>query len=413
MAACSTPRSLIDNHGYNCRRCHPAAAIAIVAMGVDMDSAILKQRQKQRDILLQTLLIAVVVLVFWVAISTARVNLDELNMTSGFGFLERSTGWSYSFSLIDRNIDDSYSKTILIGFLNTLFLGLICIFLSTIVGFVIGTARDTRQLGLNALATIYVQIFRNLPLILQLVVWYAILIHMPGPRQAYSLGDIAFLSNRGLMLPVLNVAPSVVLGIFIAWVALAAILIRNRSLRPVIRVGLWFLTGIAVTLAATAMFAPADGSFMSIPEQKGLRFKGGLPISIELVAMVIAITFYGSAYIAEVVRGGLKEVPKGLTEAGQALGLSSRSIWFHIKMPMALRTIMPPLGNQWIFIMKATTLGVAIGFSDLFYIISTSITQSGQTLELMGILMLSFLLINYSLAQLVNFINAHMTLKGH
>lgn len=378
-----------------------------------MDAAALKQRRKHRDILLQTLLVAVVVLVFWVAISTARVNLNELNMTSGFGFLERSTGWSYSFSLIDRNIDDSYSKTILIGFMNTLFLGLICIVLSTIFGFIIGTARDARQLGINALATVYVQIFRNLPLILQLVVWYALLIHMPGPKQAYSLGDIAFLSNRGLMLPALNVAPSVVIGIFLAWVALAVVFLRAKSLRPASRFALWLLTGIAVTVAATAMFAPADASLLSIPVQKGLRFRGGLPISIELVAMIIAITFYGSAYIAEVVRGGLNEVPKGLTEAGQALGLPPRAIWFHIKMPMALRTIMPPLGNQWIFIMKATTLGVAIGFSDLFYIISTSITQSGQTLELMGILMLSFLLINYSLAQLVNFLNARMTLKGH
>lgn len=378
-----------------------------------MDAAALKAKRKRRDLSLQLLLIASVVLVLWVAVTTAQTKLTELNMASGFGFLERATGWAYSFSLIDRSIDDSYAKTLLIGFMNTLFLGLICIVLSTILGFAIGTARDARQLGFNALATVYIQLFRNLPLILQLVFWYAVLIHMPGPRQAFSLGDTVFLSNRGLMLPALNVAPGVVLGIFVAIVGLGIIIFRLKSLQFLSKLGLWLAASAGLTLIVATMFAPADASVFSIPAQKGLRFQGGLTVSIELVAMIVAITLYGSAYIAEVVRGGLHEVPSGLTEAGKALGLSARSIWFHIKMPMALRTIMPPLGNQWIFIMKATTLGVAIGFSDLFYIVSTSITQSGQTLELMGLLMLSFLLINYSLAQIVNFMNARLALKGH
>jgi len=378
-----------------------------------MDAAALKLRRSRRDMLVQTLLVVFVVLVIWVAISTAHTNLTELNMTSGFGFLERATGWSYSFSLIDRSIDDSYAKTLLIGFLNTLFLGLICIVLSTILGLAIGTARDARQLGLNSLATVYIQLFRNLPLILQLVFWYAVLIHMPGPRQAYTMGEVAFLSNRGLMLPGFNVSPAVVLAMFAAVVLLAVVIFRQKSLQPVQKFSLWLVSGIGAMLLLAWTFAPADSSIFSIPAQQGLRFRGGIGVPIELVAMILAITLYGSAYIAEVVRGGLNEVPSGLTEAGKALGLSSRAIWFHIKMPMALRTIMPPLGNQWIFIMKATTLGVAIGFSDLFYIVSTSITQSGQTLELMGLLMLSFLLINYSLAQLVNFMNARLALKGH
>ncbi|WP_299483755.1 ABC transporter permease subunit [uncultured Roseibium sp.] len=378
-----------------------------------MDAAALKLRRSRRDMLVQTLLVVFVVLVIWVAISTAHTNLTELNMTSGFGFLERATGWSYSFSLIDRSIDDSYSKTLLIGFLNTLFLGLICIVLSTILGFAIGTARDARQLGLNSLATVYIQIFRNLPLILQLVFWYAVLIHMPGPRQAFTMGEVAFLSNRGLMLPGFNVSPTVVLAMFAAVVLLAVVIFRQKSLQPVQKLLLWLVSGSGAMLLLAWIFAPADSSIFSIPAQQGLRFRGGIGVPIELVAMILAITLYGSAYIAEVVRGGLNEVPSGLTEAGKALGLSSRAIWFHVKVPMALRTIMPPLGNQWIFIMKATTLGVAIGFSDLFYIVSTSITQSGQTLELMGLLMLSFLLINYSLAQLVNFMNARLALKGH
>ncbi|MEM1288158.1 MAG: ABC transporter permease subunit, partial [Pseudomonadota bacterium] len=141
--------------------------------------------------------------------------------------------------------------------------------------------------------------------------------------------------------------------------------------------------------------------------------RGGITVSVELWAMIVAITAYGSAYIAEVVRGGLNEVPKGLVEAGDALALSPRVVWSRIKVPMALRSIVPPLANQWIFIMKATTIGIAIGFSDMFYIVSTSITQSGQTLELIGILMAAFLLVNFAIAWFANWLNARLKLKGH
>ena len=170
---------------------------------------------------------------------------------------------------------------------------------------------------------------------------------------------------------------------------------------------------VVVAFILASLFKPEVETALSIPALEGLRFQGGLTISIEFVAMVIAIVLYGSSYIAEVVRGGLQEVPKGLVEAGQSLGLSPGAIWTRIRMPMALRTIIPPLGNQWIFLMKATTIGVAIGFSDLFMIVSTSITQSDQTLELIGILMASFLLINFTLALLVNALNARLQLKGH
>ena len=132
-----------------------------------------------------------------------------------------------------------------------------------------------------------------------------------------------------------------------------------------------------------------------------------------MLALVISITLYGSAYIAEIVRGGLAQVPRGLVEAGQALGLSRVSIWSRVKVPMALRSIIPSLGNQWIFMMKATTIGIAIGFSDLFYITVNSISQSGQTLELILLLMLTFLAINYSIALFTNWLNARMKLKGH
>ena len=215
------------------------------------------------------------------------------------------------------------------------------------------------------------------------------------------------------MLPGLNVSALAGTSLVAFAILAAVVLARWPGLSFIKKCLLWLAATVASCVVVALALSPEGESALSLPALKGLRFRGGVNVPIELVAMVIAITLYGAAYIAEVVRGGLKEVPRGLIEAGRALGLHEGLIWLKIKMPMALRTIVPPLGNQWVFLMKATTIGVAIGFSDLFMIVSTSITQSGQTLELIGILMAVFLLINFTLAQLINLLNARLRLKGH
>lgn len=365
-----------------------------------------------RRLLIQALIVIAIMVIVWSTYTTAQTNLNALGITGGYAFLERATGWSYSFSLLPRSVDDTYLRTLTIGFINTLFLGSLCIVLSTVLGFVIGSIRDTSNLALQTIASVYVQLFRNLPLILQLVFWYAVFIHLPGPRQAYALGETAFLSNRGLMLPALNLSGEIALILLLGSILLGVIVLLVRI--SVARALVIWACGTAIAIAVCLLiFVPQGESIVSVPALKGLRFLGGMQMTIELVAMIVAIVLYSSAYIAEVVRGGLAEVPKGLIEAGQALGLSGRTIWSRIKLPMALRSIVPPLGNQWIFVMKATTIGVAIGFSDLFMIVSTSLTQTGQTLELIAILMGAFLLINFALAQLVDLINRRMQLKAH
>lgn len=373
-----------------------------------------RRRQFTRNNLIQAAILGLVILIVWGTITSARTNLASLGMTSGFDFLSRATGWSYSFSLLERSIEDPYGRTIIIGITNTLFLGLICIVLSTILGFIAGTARDARNIGINTVATIYVQIFRNVPLILQVVFWYSFLIESrPAPRQVEGWFDLIFLTNRGMFIPVFNASPGTSLATLVGAAFLAVVLARSKALSTLRMIVFWAVGTTAFGLFLTVVNLPEGAPVLSVPELQGLRFQGGLSLSIELIAMIVSIVLYSGAYIAEVVRGGLKEVPIGLVEAGLALGLSTREIWFKIKMPMALRTLIPPLGNQWIFTMKATTVGVAIGFSDLFMIVSTSITQSGQTLELIAILMGAFLLINYSIAQLVNLLNARVQLKGH
>ena len=365
-----------------------------------------------REIAIQAGLIALVIAIIWGAIQSAQTNLAAMGLTSGFDFLDRSTGWGYSFSLIERSIDDAYSRTIMIGFLNTLFVGFISILFATVLGFFIGTLRDSQNLGLQALSSVYVQIFRNIPLILQVSFLYSILIHFPSPKKSLTILDTVFMSNRGIMVPVFNMPLAVVAGVVIASILLA-ILLARFSKTTLSAVGFWILGTIVLFVVAIVIFTPEGSPVLSIPELKGLRFRGGLTLSVELVAMIVGIVLYGAAYIGEIVRGGLSEVPKGLVQAGESLGLGTFAIWWTIKMPMALRSIIPPLGNQWIFLMKATTVGIAIGFSDLFYIVSTSITQSGQTLELIAILMGLFLSVNFAMAQLVNILNGRMKLKGY
>ncbi|MYA88852.1 MAG: ABC transporter permease subunit [Boseongicola sp. SB0662_bin_57] len=369
-------------------------------------------RMRAREIAIQVGLVLLVLFIVIGSVRSAQVNLAALGITSGYSFLDRATGWSYSFSLLERSIDDPYARTLLIGFLNTIFVGSTSIALATILGFAIGTMRDSRNLGLQVISSIYIQIFRNIPLILQVVFLYALLIHFPGPRQAHSIADAIFMSNRGIMVPVLSMPLGVVAGVVLGSVLLGIGSARHAgSARRALAV--WLAGTAALFVAAAFLFTPESQNMVSYPELKGLRFVGGLSLSVELVAMIVGVVLYGAAYIGEVVRGGLAEVPKGLREAGESLGLGTFAVWWTIRMPMALRSIIPPLGNQWIFIMKATTVGVAIGFSDLFYIVSTSITQSGQTLELIAILMGAFLLVNFALAQAVNWLNARLALKGY
>lgn len=174
------------------------------------------------------------------------------------------------------------------------------------------------------------QIFRNIPLILQLVFWYAVLIYMPGPRQAMSFMDIAFLSKRGLMLPTLNIFFGVLLGVLVFAALLPLLLRRATALARKGRIKTWLAAVPAALVPAAFATRPEAAPLFDTPQLKGLRFAGGVTVSTELVAMIIAIVLYGSAYIAEVVRGGLEEVPLGLTEAGKALGLGQKHIWFRI-----------------------------------------------------------------------------------
>jgi len=346
-----------------------------------------------------------------------RASLDAQSLTTGYGFLERATGWDFSFSVLPYSISDPYSRTILIGILNTLLLGFLGIFFATIIGTIIGLIRTSKNYLFSFLGTIYVEIFRNVPLILQAVFWYSIVAHLPKPRAAISLADTVFFTGRGVYFPGFNVygwAIALIAILFIAWMVILPTLKRSldrpSSYHRFKLMGWLALITVAIVIGYVARIP--DTPFLDFPALKGLNFKGGIRMPPELSALVIAISLYGGAYIGEVIRAGLMSVPRGQIEAGFVNGLSNFHIFSRIRFPLAIRAVLPSLTNQYVQLMKATTIGLVVGFSDFFMIISTSINQSGQTLELLSILMGGFLLINLSIAYVMNSINRKIAIKG-
>lgn len=345
----------------------------------------------------------------------ARQNLLSQGIATGFGFLERSTGWPINFALIEITDRSPYWRMLLAGLFNTLLVGFLGLASATFLGILIGTIRISSNLILNIIGTVYVEIFRNVPLILQAIFWYAILTHLPSPRQAILLGDFGFLSNRGLILPALDLSTTDVFLLVIAMVIAFYCAIRMQQVGPKFARLAWPVSAFALSAVFVLLLfigRTPDAPLMTLPELRGLRFVGGVAIKPEFTALLIAITVFGGAYIGEIVRGGFLSVDKGKIEAARALGLSAFRINQLVRIPLAVRAMLPALANQYVWLMKATTIGIAIGFPDYFMVISTAINQSGQTIELIGLLMAGFLLINYSIGHAMNRLNARLAIKG-
>ena len=378
------------------------------------------QSRKTNAALIQAVIGLVVVAALVLFVRYAQRSLEAQNMTSGFTFLWRSTGWDVGFSLIPYTINDPYWRVILVGILNTLFLGLIGLALATIIGIIVGALRTSANPVMGFLGTLYVESIRNVPMILQAFFWYAVFTHLPPPRQSIDLGGMMFFSARGIFVPWLNVATfaagfaGVALGSAVL-LALTFSLLPRRSLFQRIlypKLSRLALVGGILLAAAVLSFGRNTDGLFQLPQLKGLNFTGGLRVSPEFAALLTAMSLYGGAFLGEIIRAGFMSVNRGQMEAAHALGLSGWQVFTRVRLPLALRAVLPTLTNQYVWLIKATTLGIAVGFSDFFLVISTSINQSGQTLELIAILMAGFLIINNVLAGIMNFINARIQLRG-
>lgn len=360
-----------------------------------------------RRYLLQGLFLGAVLVVVASSLANVYANLVRQGMAYGWDFLWRATGWKLSVSMLDQGLTDPYWWTILMGVANTLVLGLLCIITATVIGCGIGLLRLSDNLMVRTVTTAYVDLLRNVPVIMQIYFWYEVCKHAPAERQAFSILNSFFVSNRGFYFPSLQIEPGqgyYLLGLLL--LALAAIVVALKRRMPLV------LLAIPVALLAYGLW---QGNPLSLqfPALQGFGFRGGHRMPVEFLALYMAITIYASAYIAEIVRGGLLAMDKGQIEAGRALGLKESTIHWNIRLPLAMRSALPPLGNQYLITMKVTSLGAAIGYADLFSVISTSINHAGQTIELLVLMMAGYLAINYVIAQGVQYLNQRFALKGN
>ncbi|WFU78210.1 ABC transporter permease subunit [Bradyrhizobium sp. CIAT3101] len=353
--------------------------------------------------------------VFWLA-GNLHHNLAARNISSGFGFLTREAGLPIAEHLIAYTPADSYFRALLVGTLNTLSVAFWSIILATILGTAIGVARTSKNWLLAKLSSIYVDLFRDVPLLLQLFLWYTILQKLPPVRQALNPVAGVFLSNRGLSFPVVDwqAAHGWTLVAFVLGL-LATTLYAKRTSRKQLDDGrarsFW---PIAITLLVAIPFVVGFSLGASVtldmPQPKGFNIRGGATVSPEFFALLVGLVVYNAAFIAEIVRSGLESVGRGQHEAARALGLHPKHILTWIVFPQALRVIVPPLTSQYLNVTKGSSLAVAIGYQDIVSVATTSMNQTGQSIELVGVIMGVYLTISLSISLLMNIYNARVAL---
>jgi general L-amino acid transport system permease protein len=371
-----------------------------------------------RAFLIQALvLIAIAAFLFWVG-RNVIANIARLNINTGFSFLSRPAGFEIAQKLIGYSESASYFDVFVIALLNTVVLTAVAIVFATLLGFVIGFARLSSNQLVAGVAAGYVELIRNIPLLLQLFYWYfAVLRPLPGPRQSLNFFDIAFLNKRGLFLPypifeagfgalMLTVLAMAVVGIVLAWM--------NARRRARTGSGLHSVRPIALLLLIPPVIVAWLTGFplsWDVPALAGFNFAGGMTVIPEFVAMAIALSLYGAAYIAEIVRSGIRAVPAGQIDAARAIGLRPGPINRLIVIPQALRVILPPLGTQYIVLLKNSSLAAAIAYPDLMLVFAgTVLNQTGQPLEVMLVTMASYVLIGLAIGAVINLLNRRVQL---
>ena len=372
--------------------------------------------ERVRGIVWQVLVVGLLGAVVWWLWSNTVHNLEVRRIATGFGFLRREAGLPIAESLIEYNPTDTYLRALTVGLLNTLKVAVVGIVLATLLGTLVGIARLSRNWLLAKLAAVYVEVIRDLPLLLQLLFWYAILQGLPGPRQAMQPLSGIFLSNRGLKLPWVEWqdAHSFALLAFLLG-AVGTWLYRRAALRKQMQDGqprrVWPVAlGTMVALPVLVWAALGAPWTVDWPELRGFNFRGGMTISPEYFALLLGLTLYTAGFIAEIVRAGILAVPQGQWEAAQALGLHPGQVLNRIVLPQALRVIIPPMTSQYLNITKNSSLAVAIGYQDIVSIANTTLNQTGQAIEGIAIIMLVYLTISLSISLFMNWYNARIAL---
>jgi general L-amino acid transport system permease protein len=367
-----------------------------------------------QPLLWQGLALAAVGLVITVFVHQARSNLAARHIATGFGFLDQAAPIPISETLLSYTPSvSSYGRAFVIGILNTLKVAIPGCVLATALGTAIGVARLSPIPLLSRLAAIYVEVLRDLPLLLQLLFWYGLFQNLPAPRQSFRPIAGVFLSNRGVLFPGLLWQPAFawVLVAALAGLALAIVLARRTALSASrARRLAAFLPLPVLPAAALALFHPAF--VIDWPVLRGFNFRGGFVISPEYAALATGLVLYTASYIAEIVRGGLVSIAQGQWEAGAALGLSRGAVLRLVVLPQALRLIIPPLTSQYLNLVKNSSLAVAIGYQDVVSIADTMLNQTGQAIEGIALIMAVYLTISLSISVMMNVYNARLARRA-
>ncbi|MCE7553564.1 amino acid ABC transporter permease [Aliivibrio fischeri] len=371
-----------------------------------------------RAILFQVIAVAALVFFFYTIVNNALSNLESRGIATGLGFLDQEAGFGIGLSLVEYDETYSYGRTFVVGLLNTALVSVLGILFATILGFAVGIARLSSNWLVSRCAAVYIETFRNIPLLLQIFFWYfAVLQALPSPRQSLSLGESVFLNVRGLFFPspIFEEGSNLIGIAFIA--AIVFILFLSKWAKnkqritgqqtPVLRYSLLALFG----LPTLAYFISGMPISIEYPELKGFNFRGGISIIPELAALVVALSVYTASFIAEIVRSGINAVSHGQTEAAMALGLPRKRTLKLVVIPQAMRIIIPPLTSQYLNLTKNSSLAMAIGYPDLVSVFAgTTLNQTGQAIEIITMTMAVYLTLSLLTSFLMNIYNSKVAL---
>lgn len=371
-----------------------------------------------RSVVFQIIAILALVFFFYTIVNNALTNLEARGIATGFGFLTQEAGFGIGLTLIEYDETYSYGRTFIIGLLNTALVSVLGIILATVIGFVMGIARLSSNWLVSRLAAVYIETFRNIPLLLQIFFWYfAVLQALPSARQSLSLGEAIFLNVRGLYFPspIFEAGSSIVIASFVIGIiatVFISIWARNKQRltgqqTPMGRIAL----GLIVVFPTVVYFLMGSPISAEYPELKGFNFKGGVSIIPELAALLLALSIYTASFIAEIVRSGINAVSHGQTEAAMSLGLPRSRTLKLVIVPQALRIIIPPLTSQYLNLTKNSSLAMAIGYPDLVSVFAgTTLNQTGQAIEIIAMTMAVYLSLSLITSALMNIYNRKVAL---
>ena len=366
------------------------------------------------SILFQTALCLGVGVLLYGAYKNAAHNITQNNIATGFGFLWDTAGFDVSQSLVSYNASRSYGRVLLVGLLNTALVAGLGIIAATILGFLIGIARLSHNWCVNRLALVYVEFVRNVPLLLQIFVWYyPVFEALPGVRESFSPVEGIYINNRGFYIPSLLGHESLEF-VFVAMIVACglAIFLTRRAWRQRIHTGrsfpiFWVNLGLLLGLPACVFLLTGRPLSLELPQLTGFDFEGGVVVQREFCALFLALSTYTAAFIAEIVRAGILSVGKGQLEAAASLGMPRGRTLQLIIIPQALRVILPPLTSQYLNLTKNSSLAVAIGYPDLVNVFAgTTLNQTGQAVEVLFITLLVYLSLSIVTSIFMNVYNA-------